>query len=169
MRRASDGHEALVGRVVERFLERHPAFTANPLGDWQELVGEKMARYCQPLSLKKKVLTVKVHDSVWKYHLELLKTPLLAKINKGRPEPLVEKMVIRIGELSAASPPLKSALPKPGKVGSVKARRLPRKKAPVRPLTSEEKDLLKSLSDPDLRATATRLLKRLPLEQEGEA
>ena len=72
-----------MGKVVGLFIERHPAFATNPLGDWQELVGESMARYCQPQSLKKKVLTVTAHDSVWKYHLELLKDSLLEKINQG--------------------------------------------------------------------------------------
>ena len=80
-------HEAMVGHVVGLFIKQHPAFTPNPLGDWQELVGESIARYCQPQSLKKKVLTVIAHDSVWKYHLELLKDSLLAKINRGVQNP----------------------------------------------------------------------------------
>lgn len=154
---------AQVGSVVGQFLKRHPSFSTNPVGDWQELVGESMARYCQPQSLKKKVLTVTAHDSVWKYHLELLKGPLLEKINKGRNEPLVEKMVVRVGELRDVAPPLNPALQnletKPGKAYRVK-----RKKTPTRSLSSDEKAMLKTLKDPELRAAGKRLLKRVPVE-----
>lgn len=164
MSRRDDLQEALVGKVVGLFIQSHPAFAVNPLGDWQELVGESVARYCQPQSLKKRVLTVTVHDSVWKYHLELLKASLLDKINNGRPEPIVEKIVVRVGELSATAPQLNPALQNLDLSGSGKTRRMRRKKAPTRPLTPEEKTLLKALPDPELRAIGTRLLKRIPIE-----
>ena len=162
--RQGDPQEAMVGHVVGLFIEHHPAFSANPLGDWQELVGDHMARYCQPQSLKKKVLTVTAHDSVWKHHLELLKELLLEKINRERPEPLVEKIVVRVGELSTTAPPLNPALQSLEPSGSRKTHHVRRKKTPTRTLTPEEKTLLKTLPDPELRAVATRLLKRIPVE-----
>lgn len=159
-----DFHEVMVGHVVRLFIEHHPVFAVNPLGDWQELVGDHMARYCQPQSLKKKVLTVIAHDSVWKHHLELLKDPLVEKINGDRPEPLVEKMVVRVGGLPATAPQLNPSLQSAEPSGSPKAHRMRRKKTPTRALTSEEKALLKTLPDPELRALGTRLLKRIPVD-----
>ena len=154
----------MVGQVVGAFIKQHPAFATNPLGDWQELVGESTARYCQPQSLKKKVLTVTAHDSVWKYHLELLKDSLLAKINRGLAESLVEKIVVRVGELRATAPPLNPSLPHPDQSGSARPLRVKKKKSPLRALTPEEKTMLKTLEDPELRAIGTRLLKRIPVE-----
>ena len=156
----------MVGKAVGLFIERHPSFSANPLGDWQELVGENMARYCQPQSLKKKVLMITAHDSVWKYHLELLKVPLLQRINKGRKEPLVEKIVVRVGELSGTAPQLNPALQNFDQSGLNKSYRRKKRKTPSRPLTPEEKAMLKALKDPDLRAAGTRLLKRIPAESD---
>lgn len=161
-----------VGTLVRRFLAEHPAFSMHPLGDWRELVGEQVARYCQPTSLKKKVLVVTVYDSVWKYHLELNRQALLEKINRGLPEPRVEALRVRVGELPAGvswEKPSADILAETAGVGKKsRPKRLPgtgKKKRPTRPLTAEEKALLKSLPDPDLRLIGSRLLKRLPLEE----
>jgi hypothetical protein len=159
------GSDLGVGSALRRALLAHPAFSANPLGDWKELVGEQVARYSQPKSLKKGVLVVVAYDSVWKHHLELNKEVLMEKINSKRSEPVVEKIVIRVGEVPEALPVLNS---KSRQAENLEARRYragKKKKAPVRPLTPEEKALLKSLPDEDLRRIGARLLKRLPLEE----
>jgi len=91
--------DSRIGYWIQKTLEKHPAFLANPLGDWIDIVGEQVARYAQPVSLKEKVLTVVAYDSVWKHHLEVCKESLLVKINRGRPLPLVEKILIRVGEV----------------------------------------------------------------------
>ncbi len=156
-------HGAMVGPLVGLVLGRHPSFSSNPLGDWKELVGDQVARYCQPQSLKQKVLMVAAYDAVWKHHLELHQGLLMEKINGGRPEPLVEKIVVRVGELSDAAPQLNPDYPGLEKAGTGKTRQKKKKKAPSRPLTPDEKALLKSLEDPDLRAIGARLLKRIPL------
>lgn len=158
------GKELNVDVVLRRFLKSHPSFQANPLGEWDELVGPQVARYSQPKSLKKKVLTISAYDSIWKHHLELNKEALLEKINRGRPEPLVEKIVIRVAEVPEELPVLN---PNYKLLEKVKAKSLkPRKKQkpPVRKLTPEEKKLLAGLDDPDLRALGKKLLQRLPLE-----
>jgi hypothetical protein len=153
----------MVGPLVKRLVARHPSFSTNPLGDWKELVGDEAARYCQPQSLKQKVLVVAAYDAVWKHHLELLKGPLLEKINRGCAEPLVEKMVVRVGELSETAPQLNPDYPGLDKT-SGKTRQKKKKKTPSRPLTPDERALLKSFQDPELREIGARLLKRIPLE-----
>ncbi|NTU48147.1 MAG: DUF721 domain-containing protein [Syntrophobacteraceae bacterium] len=162
--RGSD-HLSQVGSLMEAVLRRTPSFSANPLGDWRDLVGDQVARYSQPVSLKKKVLVVVVYDSVWKHHLELNKLALLGKINEKRPEPIVEKIVIRVGELPESLPILNPNRVQLEKARSRRARREKKPKTPLRPLTPEEKELLRSLPDPALRAIGKRLLQRIPSDE----
>ncbi len=100
------GSRAAIGDLAAACLRGHPAFSANPLGDWGEVVGEQTARYSQPVSLKQKVLRVVVFDSVWKHHLDINSGVLLENINRGRRELLVEKIVVRVGEVPESAPPL---------------------------------------------------------------
>jgi predicted nucleic acid-binding Zn ribbon protein len=162
----TEARGSMVGPLAKRVLGSHPSFSTNPIGDWKELVGDQVARYCQPRSLKHKVLVVVAYDSVWKYHLELHREALIGKINRGRSEPLLEKIVIRVGELLEEAPSLNPVCQNLEKAKAGKARPKKRKKLPSRPLTPEEKALLESLKDPDLRAVGSRLLKHIPLENE---
>jgi len=158
------GPSLKAGDLLKRFLQRHPAFSANPIGDWKELVGEQIARYTRPRSLKKKVLVIAAHDSVWKHHLEQLKEVLAEKINGKRPEPVVEEIVIRVAQIPEAVPLLNPAHKDLQKLKGKKPALRKKPKTPVRKLTPEEQSLLKGLSDPDLRELGAKLLKRLPLD-----
>ena len=154
------GSRTTAGTLLKDILKEHPAFSANPLGDWGELVGEQVARYCLPKSLKDKKLTILAHDSVWKHHLEECRQNLVELINRGHPEPVVDEIVIRVGELPAAMPNLN---PRSRELAGLKAKRAPaRKKAknPARKLTPEEEKLIKGLPDPELRSIGRKLLKR---------
>ena len=162
--RKGRGHGSMVGSLVERLIAHHPSFSTNPLGDWEELVGDSVARYCQPKSLKEKVLVVAAYDSVWKYHLEMHKDALMEKINLGRAEPLVVKIVVRVGELSETLPPLSPAHRSREKSRTGQPLQKKKKKTPGRPLTPDEKEVLKSLPDSDLQVIGARLLKRIPLD-----
>ncbi|MCK8603997.1 DUF721 domain-containing protein [Desulfoferrobacter suflitae] len=167
--KAARGGRQQIGELLCNFLQKHPAFSANPLGDWEKLVGPQLARHSQPKSLKNKVLHVHVYDSIWKHHLELNKTILLDKINHSRPEPLVEKIVIRIGEIAPDQPVLN---PNHRLLGRLKKKKVPsgkKSKSPSRPLTREEKELLAGIPDVELRALGRKLLRRLSLEDDEES
>ena len=155
-----DNHDFALGPLVRRVLEKHPAFSANPLGDWDELVGEQIAHRCQPISLKNKVLRVVVEDSHWKHHLHMNQEALLAKINHGRRETIVEKLVLVVGEIPATMPvlnPHHTLLEKlPNKVSRGKKR-----KSPLRDLTPAENELLQEIGDRELRRLCTRLLRHV--------
>ena len=168
MKRKGSDFEIEVGAAMRRAIQDHPAFSANPLGDWSELVGEQVARYSQPRSLKKKVLTIVAYDSVWKHHLELNKEHLITKINQKRPEPIVESIVVRVGQVPESVPVLNPNRRQAEKMESKRYRPKKKQKAPTRPLTPEEKTLLKSLPDADLRRIGARLLKRAPLDEESK-
>lgn len=152
------GSPTPLGSLLTRLLEEHPAFAANPLGDWQEIVGEQGAATSRPVSLKNKVLLVVARDPVWKHHLELSQALLLARINGDRKEPLVEKLVIRVGELPETPPPLNPNRKLLEKTKARKTAGAKRRKAPKRTLSAEENALLKSIKDPELRSLSRRLL-----------
>ena len=166
MKRSDRGASIKVGPLLKKFLEQHPAFDANPIGDWKDLVGEQVARCTSPRSLKNKVLVIVARDSVWKHHLEQHKEILTEKINAGRPERIVEQIVIKVAEMPESAPVLN---PAHKNLEKIKARRYAARrklKAPARKLTPEEQSLIKSLPDPDLREIGAKLLKRIPA---GEA
>jgi len=145
--------------VVQQVMRDHPAFAANPLGDWQDVVGADAARACQPVSLRKGVLVIVTDSPVWRHHLELHKAVLMDFINAPHSEPIVTKIVTRIGELPETAPVLNPEHQKLEKVRPRKTGPRKPKKAKPRPLTSQEKAFLKSIPDPELRAIGTRLLR----------
>ncbi len=163
-----DFGQSSIGPLLRAFLGRLPAFSASPLGDWRELVGDQVARYSQPKSLKQKVLTVTAYDSVWKHHLELNKEALIEKINKDRPEPIVEKITIRVGELAQSAAVLNPHRRELEKLGSKRSKGKKKERITLRELTEEEKELIKKLPDPELRSIGKRLLRRIPLEDNSE-
>lgn len=166
MDRRKEGSGIEVGPLLKQFLGAHPAFSANPIGDWKELVGEQVARYTCPRSLKKKVLVIVAHDSVWKHHLEQYKEAIADKINRNRPAPVVEEIVIKVGEVPDFVPVLNTAHKDLDKIKTRRSAVRRKPKAPLRKLSPEEQQLLKGLSDPDLREIGARLLKRIPAEEE---
>jgi len=165
MKRSDRGSSVKVGSLLKNFLEQHPAFAANPIGDWKELVGEQVARCTSPRSLKNKVLVIVAHDSVWKHHLEQYKEILTEKINGSRPDPIVEQIVIKVAELPESAPILNPAHKNLEKIKSRRHAARRKLKAPARKLTPEEQALIKSLPDPDLREIGAKLLKRIPVEE----
>jgi hypothetical protein len=158
-----DNQDSVLGSLVRRVLEKHPAFSANPLGDWDELVGEQIAHRCQPMSLKNKVLRVVVEDSHWKHHLHMNQEALLVKINHGRRESIVEKLVLVVGEVPATMPVLNPHHTLLDKIPN-KASRGKKRKAPLRVLTPAENELLQGIGDRELRRVCTRLLRRVSEE-----
>ncbi len=165
MKRSDRGSSIKVGSLLKKFLEQHPAFTASPIGDWKELVGEQVARSTSPRSLKNKVLVIVAHDSVWKHHLEQYKEILTERINGKRPEPIVENIVIKVAELPESAPVLNPAYKNLEKIRARRYASRRKLKAPARKLTPEEQSLIKSLPDPDLREIGAKLLKRIPADQ----
>ncbi len=155
-----DDNDHALASLVRRVLQQHPAFSANPLGDWEELLGEQIARHCQPKSLKNKVLRVIVEDSHWKHHLHMLQVPLLSKINEGRPETIVEKLVLEVGELATSEAALNPNRILLDKLAH-KTQRNKKRKAPLRRLSDDENELLRGISDRELRRLCTRLLRRV--------
>jgi hypothetical protein len=158
-------HKSSLGPLLQQILNKHPAFSPNPLGDWAVLAGEQVARHCQPKSLKNKVLKIVVQDSNWKHHLHLNQEALLTRINQGRPAPLVEKIILVVGEVPEEEPLLN---PNAKLLDKMKARSRRGKKTQtvLRDLSADEKQQLQRITDPELRRLCTRLLRRVADDQE---
>ncbi len=153
------GSPTPLGPLLAGIIREHPAFTANPIGDWQDIVGEQAASASRPVSLKDKTLLVVARDSVWKHHLEMSRALLLSRINGTREQLLVERLVIRVGELPEAPPELNPNRKLLNKKKTAKQPSSARKrKAPRRKLTPEERTLLRQIKDPELRSISQRLL-----------
>lgn len=159
-------HQPL-GRILKQAIKDHPAFTANPIGDWQEVVGADAARACRPVSLRNGILVIVAEAPVWKHHLEIHKSVLQDFINSKTAEPIVRRIVIRIGELPEMLPVLNPDQQKIEKIRPLPLKPARRRKAKPRALTPEEKAFLKTIPDPDLRAMGTRLLKYTYLPEDS--
>jgi hypothetical protein len=128
--------EAL-GKVLPRLLslpgwrERLRAWEV--LFDWEELVGEEVARRTWPLSFAHGRLTLGVADSAWASALRFEIPRLLELLNRRAGEPLFREIRFRI------TPPPQS----------------PRPRRSFRPLSPEEETRLEEsvrmIEDPELR------------------
>ncbi len=159
--------ENTLGDLLRCLLKSHSAFTSNPIGDWKDLAGEQAALYSQPKSLKNRILTVVVYDSVWKHHLELLKGVIIQKINSGKPEPLVTDIVFRVGEVPVSAPVLNPNFQQLGKLKTKNPHKIRRQKASRRKLTADEESLIASLPDAELRKIGKRLLAKASIKDHG--
>ncbi|MGC8718734.1 MAG: DUF721 domain-containing protein [Thermodesulforhabdaceae bacterium] len=146
-----------IGSIIEKFLSDRKILPANPLGDWEDVVGPQIASRARPVKFRKGVLTVHVYDSIWKHHLELHKEEILQKINaRAKSEP-VTRIVFKVGELPSESKevsPVSSSRPtKPSK--APRKRNIKPKKYP---LSEEAQEFIKNCKDRELKKIAKKLL-----------
>jgi len=66
---------------------------------WEEVVGEQIARHAKPGGLQRGRLFIVVEDSIWLYHLSLLKSQLAASFNERLKAPVVKEVYLKIGKL----------------------------------------------------------------------
>jgi len=65
---------------------------------WPELMGERIASVTQAEKISKGILFVKVKDSVWAYHLTLLKKQISEKINNFIGGNLIKDIYFFVGD-----------------------------------------------------------------------
>jgi predicted nucleic acid-binding Zn ribbon protein len=100
-RTEGDGPER-VGELVERFLEgrgvAEQVKRQSVLVDWPAVVGEGIAAVTHARSLSAGALFVEVRSSPWLMELEMMKGEILRRLNAGREEALIERIVFVMGE-----------------------------------------------------------------------
>ncbi len=146
----------LIADVIKEVLEKKELFPKTLYGAWEDIVGAETAKHSQPRRLVKGVLHVVVTDSVWKHHLELSKAEIVERLNQFRPEKPIKEIRFRIGEIKSAVPRFE----KPSGKGAKKTRKRKKKRA-VRKLSREDRDVLKKISDVELRKICRSLLKKV--------
>jgi predicted nucleic acid-binding Zn ribbon protein len=101
--RVSDVLEGVISQLgLTEELKRQDA-----LFRWEGLVGERIARVTRASSISRGVLFVRVGSSAWLNELNLMRHELLARLNAGRTEGRIERIVFTLSggeEPSAESP-----------------------------------------------------------------
>ena len=91
-----------IGKLVERFLEgsgvAEQVRRQDVLEEWPTLVGDAIAAVTRARSLSTDTLFVEVRSSPWLMELEMRKGEILRRINAGREDALIERIVFVLGE-----------------------------------------------------------------------
>ena len=69
------------------------------LNSWEKAVGEGVAERTQPVSLKNRVLQVKVANSVWMQELQFMKGLILEKLHQQTGKNILRDLRFFIGEI----------------------------------------------------------------------
>jgi len=91
-----------VGEVLGAFLEkaglREAVLRADVVDEWEEKVGDAIAKVTSAQGLRDATLIVEVRSSAWLMELNLVKSEILQRVNEGRQEGLVRKIVFVLAE-----------------------------------------------------------------------
>ncbi len=93
-----------VGPVLDEVLDRlglkAELEDQRVLEEWEASVGEKIAGVARPRALHRGVLFVEVRSSAWLNELNLMKSELLDRLNRGGENQRVKKLVFTLEERS---------------------------------------------------------------------
>ncbi|MGW8268562.1 MAG: DUF721 domain-containing protein [Longimicrobiales bacterium] len=91
-----------VGDILGGFLEkaglREAVIRAEAVEEWQGKVGDAIGRVTRAQGVRDTTLIVEVRSSSWLMELNLMKEEILRKINEGRSEGLIERIVFVLAE-----------------------------------------------------------------------
>ena len=91
-----------VGELLGEFLRgrglRKALLRADAAGDWEERVGEAISRVTRARGVRDATLIVEVRSSAWLMELNLMKEEILRRVNEGREEAPIEKIVFVLSE-----------------------------------------------------------------------
>jgi len=91
-----------VGVVLGAFLEkaglREAVVRAEAVDEWEDRVGEAIAKVTRAQGIREKTLIVEVRSSAWLMELNLVREEILGRVNQGRREGLIEKIVFVLAE-----------------------------------------------------------------------
>ncbi|MBQ7249035.1 MAG: DUF721 domain-containing protein [Deltaproteobacteria bacterium] len=138
-----------ISEVLAQLLEQHGMGQRRRVLElaaaWRDIVGDPLARHCEPLKLRGRVLEVVVDHSVWMQHLQLRKPHIIAAVNRHAQDELIDDIFWRFGTLTPSAPD-----------APVPAPELP--PANSTPLSPETEALLQALPDASLRRCLRRII-----------
>lgn len=92
-----------VGPVVEKILRKNNLWKGylqyKLLLDWADIVGPGLAEVTNAKKISNGVMMVTVKDSVWAYHLALMRRDLIGKLNNYVGTKIIKDIYFHIGEL----------------------------------------------------------------------
>jgi predicted nucleic acid-binding Zn ribbon protein len=95
-----------VGEVLDAFLDRAGMRVqlerTGVLEEWPARVGEAIARVTHARSVSEGTLIVEVRSSAWLMELNIMKGEILRRLNDGRQEAGIERIVFVLGEQPVA-------------------------------------------------------------------
>ena len=94
-----------VGEVLDAFLDRAGMRVqlerTGVLDEWPVRVGEAIARVTNAKAVSDGTLIVEVRSSAWLMELNIMKAEILRRVNEGRAEAGIERLVFVLGEQRA--------------------------------------------------------------------
>lgn len=89
-----------VGPLIETILKKNNLWNGYQqylvVVHWSDIVGAELAEVTRAESITKGVLKVLVKDSVWSYHLSMLKPKLIGKLNERVGKGIVKDIFFKI-------------------------------------------------------------------------
>lgn len=83
----------LVGAILKKLGVAEQVERAAVFSEWEDRVGEKIARRARPVRLNEGTLFVEVESSSWMMELQMMKRELMERLNAGRESGRIEKLV----------------------------------------------------------------------------
>jgi predicted nucleic acid-binding Zn ribbon protein len=66
---------------------------ASVVADWEDLVGEPIARVARPVRVQGETLFVEVQSASWRMELSMMRPQLMRKLNAGKRRGRIERIV----------------------------------------------------------------------------
>ena len=102
-----------VGEVLGAFLDRAGMRVqlerTGILEEWPHRVGDAIAKVTHARSVSEGTLIVEVRSSAWLMELNIMKNEILRRLNEGRAESGIERIVFVLGEQPAVRGGIESA------------------------------------------------------------
>jgi len=91
----------LLGGVFRKLGMTEEVARQGAVQRWEEVVGERIAEVTRATSVAGGVLFVQVASSAWLSELNLMRQDILARLNAGRTEGRIERIVFTLWEKAA--------------------------------------------------------------------
>jgi predicted nucleic acid-binding Zn ribbon protein len=88
----------LLGGFLKKAGLREAILRADAVEEWEERVGEAIGRVTRAQGVRDATLVVEVKSSAWLMELNLMKEEILRKVNEGRKEGLIKRIVFVLAE-----------------------------------------------------------------------
>lgn len=84
---------SLVDAMFQRLGIAEKVERASVVADWEDLVGEPIARVARPVRVQGETLFVEVQSASWRMELSMMRPQLMRKLNAGKRRGRIERIV----------------------------------------------------------------------------